>query len=98
MKSSEQSNSKRNKVALWLPGAGGKGSGELVFDGTTVQEEESAGNWLHSNVKIGNNNEPRAWKIIKMVSFMSCAFSTVLKNLMRKKMAPDVPHLEVFLC
>ena len=47
-------------MALWLPGAGGKGSGELVFDGTTVQEEESAGNWLHSNVKIGNNNEPRA--------------------------------------
>ena len=58
MKSSEQS--KRNKVALWLPGAGGKGSGELVFDGTTVQDEESAGNRLHSNVKIGNNNESRA--------------------------------------
>ena len=31
MKSSEQSNSKRNKVALWLPEAGNKGSGQLVL-------------------------------------------------------------------
>ena len=60
MKSSEQSNSKRHKVASWLPGAGGQGSGELVFDGTPVQDEKCAGNWLHSNVKIGNNNEPCA--------------------------------------
>ena len=60
VKSSEQSNSKRNKVALWLPGAGDKGSGELVFDGTAVQDEESSGNWLHSNVKIVTNNEPCA--------------------------------------
>ena len=62
VKSSEQSNSKRNKVASWLPRAGGKGSGELVFDGTSspVQVEKSSGNWLHGNVKIDNNNEPCA--------------------------------------
>ena len=47
-------------MALWLPGAGDKGSGELVFDGTAVQDEESSGNWLHSNVKIVTNNEPCA--------------------------------------
>ena len=58
MKSSEQSNSKRK--ASWLPGAGVKGSGKLVFDSTPVQDEKCAGNWLYSNVKIGNNNEPCA--------------------------------------
>ena len=57
VKSSEQSNSKRNKVASWLPGAGGKGSGELVFDSTPVQDEKCAGSWLHGNVKIVTNNE-----------------------------------------
>ena len=31
-------------MALWLPGAGGKGSGELVFDSTPVQDEKSSGN------------------------------------------------------
>lgn len=60
VKSSEQSNSKRNKVALWLPEAGGKGSGELVFDSTPVQDEKSSGNWLHDNVKVVNNTEPYA--------------------------------------
>ena len=104
VKSSEQSNSKRNKVALWLPGAGDKGSGELVFDGTAVQDEESSGNWLHSNVKIVTNNEPCAWKIIKMVNFMLCAFSTVLKNLMWNKNGTwcasfgNLPVLESRLC
>lgn len=34
VKSSERSHSKRNKVASWLPGAGDKGRGELVFDST----------------------------------------------------------------
>ena len=57
VKSPEQSNSKRNKVASWLPGAGGKGNRELVFDSTPVQDENSAGNWLHGNVKIVTNNE-----------------------------------------
>ena len=57
VKSSEQSNSKRKKAASWLPGAGGKGSRELVFDSTPVQDENSAGNWLHGNVRIVNNNE-----------------------------------------
>ena len=60
VKSSEQSNSKRNSVTSWLPTAGGKRSRELVFDGTPVQDEESSGNWLHSNVKIVTNNEPCA--------------------------------------
>lgn len=35
----------------------GKGSGELVFDSTPVQDEKCAGNWLHGNVKIATNNE-----------------------------------------
>ena len=42
VKSSEQSNSKRNKVTSWLPRASGKGSRKLVFDGTPVQDEESS--------------------------------------------------------
>ena len=58
MKSSEQSNSKRK--ASWLPGAGVKGSGKLVFDSTPVQDEKCAGSWLHGNVKIVTNNEPCA--------------------------------------
>ena len=57
LKSSEKSNSKRNKVVLWLPTAGGKGSGELVFRNTPVQDEKGSGNWLHGNMKIVNNNE-----------------------------------------
>ena len=57
VKSSEQSNSKRNNVTSWLPRAGGKGSRELVFDGTPVQDEEISGNLLHGNVKIVTNNE-----------------------------------------
>lgn len=41
-------------VARW---AGARGVGELVFDSTPVQDENSAGNWLDGNVRIVNNNE-----------------------------------------
>ena len=47
-------------MTSWLPRAGGKGSRELVFDGTPVQDEEISGNLLHGNVKIVTNNEPCA--------------------------------------
>ena len=102
MKSSEQSNSKR------MSPCGCQGLGvrevELVFDGTPVQDEESSGNWLHSNVKIVTNNEPCAWKIVNMVNFILCPFSTVLKSLIQNKNGTwcasfgSVPVLESRLC
>ena len=83
MKSSEQSNSKRTSPCC-CQGLGVR-EVELVFDGTPVQDEESSGNWLHSNVKIVTNNEPCAWKIVNMVNFILCPFSTVFKSLIRNK-------------
>ena len=47
-------------MTLWLSGAEGKGSGELVFDDILMQDEKSSGNWLHNNVNVLNNTEPNA--------------------------------------
>ena len=60
MRSLEESNSQRQKIEWWLPGAGagGMGSGCLMGTASALQDKKVLEDLLHNNVNILNTTEP----------------------------------------